>query len=290
MTGPCIADKLHSDSPTGNAVTVKGDLVHTAPPALRRMVLAVAVLFDVDLLPEDTGVLLAGPTTTHIEWDVVSAVVRAARPAQDGDGDAAAQQFLADWLIARHQLTCGAALHALGFPSRHESHPGPAWIRERVPGGALTLGFGYGDANAPLPAGVLEHAGVDIADAWPAARDALEALGTHAVERDRRRRNGPLRPMGTADVVTLLGAASLRAELVAAENDGLAALVVPLRTRGWRATSITDPAFGPALAAAMPPEERGFDRPLLVTADEVCEVRPGGNPTWALHDSGEACA
>jgi hypothetical protein len=129
---------------------------------------------------------------------------------------------------------------------------------------------------------VLEHAGINHEEAWSHARAELEGQGFLAAVRDRRHQRAALLPVGDTDVVTLLGAASLRRELAAGEGDGLAALIVPLRTRGWRATAISDPAYGPALAAAMPAEERGFDRPLLVTAEEVSEVRPGGDPSRAL--------
>ena len=39
-----------------------------------------------------------------------------------------------------------------------------------------------------------------------------------------------------------------------------------------------DPAFGPAAAAATPAEQRGFARPLLLTADELTLVPEGGRP------------
>lgn len=234
-----------------------------------------------------------GRPDIRIAWATVTAVVASARRTRD-EPDVRAERreiaILADWLAARRALAAITSARlddhvaALGMPMHHVSHPGPDWIRRRVPGGALTLGFGYGEPadRRPLPAGVLEHAGLDGAAAWPGAMSRLEELGAEAALRDRRHRDRPLTPMAGADVVTLLGSRSLRRELVAGENDGLAALIVPLRTRGWRANSVSDPAYGPALAAAMPADERGFDRPLLVTADEVTEVRPGGNPMRLL--------
>ena len=88
--------------------------------------------------------------------------------------------------------------------------------------------------------------------AWQRARAELERLGTLAAERERRQLRRAIMPFGSADVVTLLGSANLRRELVAREGGGMIALIVPLRTRGWKATYASDPAFGPALAAAMP--------------------------------------
>jgi hypothetical protein len=265
-----------------------------APPALRRLVLAVAVLYDVDLLPDESGVLLGpGSNPIRIEWDVIADVVQGAANVH-GSTERPVLDALSAWLCARLIVAAGTPLCALGMPPRHVTHPGPAWIRERVPGGALALGFGYGFGFGkpvlPLPVGVLEHAGLGDAEAdfaWKRARADLEALGLIAVERDKRRKDGPLVPVGSADVVTLLAATSLRTELAAGQGDGMAALIVPLRTRGWRANSISDPAYGPALAAAMSPEERGFERPLLVTAEELTQVRAGGDPMRLLRDDTE---
>jgi hypothetical protein len=262
------------------------------PPALRRLALAVAVLYDVDLCPDEAG-LQVGAEPLHVEWSVIAEVVQSAEDAR-GSSEDVLHDALAAWIRARLAIADGAALCVLGMPARHVTHPGPAWIRERIPGGSLALGFGYrsgpDEVVAPLPLGVLEHAGLggqQAIQAWSRARADLEALGLTAVERDRRHRAGPLKPVRGADVVTLLGARSLRAELAAGEGDGMAALIVPLRARGWRANSIADPAYGPAVAAAMSLEERGFERPILVTAEELSEVRPGGDPMRLLREDAE---
>ena len=262
-----------------------------APPALRRLALAVAVLYDVDLLPQDDGVILTGDGDTHadihVSWTTLGAVVdQADRSCAEAPSERVRLEALAAWLIARRALAGHTRqLVALGIPADHDGHPGPAWVREVIPGDALCLGFGYGAEGAgrlPVPAGVLEHMAIDIPDAWQHVRAELERLGTLAAERERRQTRRAIKPFGSADVVTLLGSASLRRELVASEGDGMIALIVPLRTRGWRATYVSDPAYGPALAAAMPEVERGFDRPLLVTAEEISEVRAGGDPMWLL--------
>ena len=271
------------------------------PPALRRLALAVAVLYDVDLSPTEAGLDLGkvaaprGPSDpVHIEWDVLAGVVERAQLA-GGSSEDSILVALAAWLRARQALAAGATLCALGMPARHVTHPGRAWIRERIPGGSLALGFGYrrgfDEPVIPLPPGVIEHAGITGAaarSAWWQARSELEEHGLVAVERDRRHRSGPLRPVRGSDVVTLLGARSLRRELAAGEGDGMAALIVPLRVRGWRANSITDPAYGPAVAAAMSAAERGFERPILVTTEELTEVRAGGNPMRLLREDSES--
>lgn len=256
-----------------------------APPALRRLALAVAVLYDVDLVPQEGGLVLTGSYDVRVSWATLSDVVDRADQARCEAGaepdERSRHEALAAWLIARRafaDLVTDPQLVALGIPADHEHHPGPAWVREVVPGDALCLGFGYGPEHKPLPPGVLEHAGIDADKAWQRARGELERLGALAAERERRQLRRAIVPFGGADVVTLLASASLRRELVAREGDGMIGLIVPLRNRGWRATYASDPAFGPALAAAMPELERGFARPLLVTAEEVSEVRPGGNP------------
>ena len=108
---------------------------------------------------------------------------------------------------------------------------------------------------------------------WRLPRSPTNDIG-RAAETGRRCRRGDL-----------LGARSLRRELVAGEGDGIVALIVPLRMRGWRANAISDPAYGPAVAAAMPPQERGFERPVLVTAEEISEVRAGGDPMCPARQS-----
>ena len=103
-------------------------------------------------------------------------------------------------------------------------------------------------------------------------------MGSLAAERYRRRPTEPLRPMGDCDVVTLLGAASLRWALCGSERTGLCAAAVPNRTRGWIDLSRTDPAFALVAASLADPLERGFSRPLLLTREEVVMAREGGDP------------
>jgi hypothetical protein len=272
---------------------VFGGFVPFAPPALRRLALAVAVLYDVDLVPQDGGVVLTGSHDIRVSWATLSDVVERADQARWAAGedptDRSRHEALAAWLVARcavDDVQSDPGLVALGIPAGDVNHPGPAWVRETIPGDALCLGFGYGEAFTepkPVPPGVLEHAGIDVDAAWTRVRAELERLGSLAAERERRQLRRAIVPFGGADVVTLLGSASLRQELVALEGDGgMIGLIVPLRTRGWRATYVSDPAFGPALAAAMPEMERGFARPLLITAEEISEVRAGGDPSRLL--------
>lgn len=266
--------------------------------ALRRTALAVAVLHDVDLLPGDDGVVLPGADLL-VPWAECRAALGQSEPESD-----LARLRLRQHLQARSRAAglSAAALAPLlvpaGLPVGHALHPGPGWVREHVLGGALDLGLaavGLPDPSPArrhpaarsaratdetpsavlLPPAVLADAGLDGEGVWPAVRARLEALGSGAAERLRADARGLLRPHGPCDAVTLLGARALRREL--AGPDGLGAAVVPMRRRGWTRLALVDPAFGPAAAAATAPEDRGFDRPVLVTADEVVLAREGGD-------------
>ena len=56
------------------------------------------------------------------------------------------------------------------------------------------------------------------------------------------------------------------------------AIAVPMRSRGWLDLRGIDPAFSLAAAALTDPVDRGFHRPLLLTAEEVALVPEGGRP------------
>ncbi|MFZ5852174.1 MAG: hypothetical protein ACOYY2_12400 [Actinomycetota bacterium] len=254
---------------------------------LRRCVLAVAVLHGLDLRPERDGALLDGRVFLA-GWEL-----RRALRGADPEG-AEGVHRLAGWALLRRALSQAAPgelvgwLRPVGLPVGHAEHPGREWCRERVLGGALDLGLGLaldpglGPGVVPLSPGVLEAAEVDADPWWPECRDHLEEMGAIAAEGLRRRRGGLLRPVGDCDVVTLLGSAVLRAELA---RDGMRAVAVPMRTRGWTDPSHIDPAFAGGAAAATANGERGFPRPVLVTAAEVVLAPAGGRPAdLALRD------
>jgi hypothetical protein len=83
--------------------------------------------------------------------------------------------------------------------------------------------------------------------------------------------------MGDCDVVTLLGSRTFRQAVVAGIADGMRTVAVPMRTRGWLDLTRVDPAFSAAAARLTATEERGFERPLLVTRDEVVLGKAGGD-------------
>lgn len=250
--------------------------------------LAVAVLHGLDLRPERDGALLDG--RVFLAWREVRDALGGADPES-----AAGARRVVRWATLRRVLAdvppaaLGRLLHPLGLPVGHPEHPGSAWPLERVLGGALDLGLGLSEptgvgspAVMALPPAALAAAGVAADPWWPGCRDQLEEMGAIAAEGLRRRPEGLLRPVGDCDVVTLLGSAVLRAELA---RGGMRAVAVPMRTRGWTDPSHIDPAFAVAAAAATADGERGFPRPVLVTAAEVVLAPAGGRPAdLALRD------
>ncbi len=250
------------------------------PVELRRGVLAVSVLHDVDVDPTPLGVALPGSPTVWVSWGEC----RRALAGTDPESDLGRARLLW-WLQARRwsadlpREVLAAQVVPAGLPVDHVLHPGLDWVCERVRGDALDLGLAAvgldpddPDRAVLLPGTVLPAAGLDPSVLWLGARERLEALGAVAADRVSSDARGVLRPCGPCDVVTLLGSTGLRRALAAASG-GLGAAVVPMRRRGWTRLAVVDPAFGPAAAAATDPVDRGFDRPLLVTADELTLAR-----------------
>ena len=256
----------------------------TLRAALRRCVLSVVVLDDLDLEPAEEGVRVpAAGGDELVPWSDVAAAAGA--PA----GPAAARLRVRDWLLAHRTLqeenAAGtdpwALLLPLALPVGSAAHPGPAWAHRTVLGGALDLGLGVRlpapDGGAPrvvpLPDPVARRLGLDVAGGQPAGALAyLERMGGYAGHRLRRDRGGRdggvLRPVGGCDVPTLLAARSLR-EVVVEDGGGLRAVAVPRRERGWFDLARIDPAFVGAAWSATEPEQRAFPRAVLVTRDEV---------------------
>jgi hypothetical protein len=264
-----------------------------SPPstaALRRAVLALAVMEDVDLEPRDDGVALS--SGGHLTWDDVAAAVGGWVALPDHEVTRRRLRLAAEVVgvvAAGGPDALLATVHAHGEPVEDAvMSAGPGWAREHVPGGVLTLGFGVSDLPGvagphPLPdlpslAPLLRPR---LAARWRTARADLERLG--ALVADRLRRDDTegrplvLRPTGSADVVTLLGSRGLRAHLAADDGTGMRAVAVPVRDRGWFDLARIDPAYVGAAWSASEQLERAFDRPLLVTLDEVASPVPSGD-------------
>lgn len=258
---------------------------------MRALLLEAQVLDDVDLEIHDRGVVLTDGHPVKIDWLTLLAALGAPSP-----GDARRRARLVEWLRLRRLVAnlprelVVDMLRPIGLPAGHVLHPGTGWVCERVLGGALELGLGAVGLDPRLPDDVLvvpptiwRAAAINVSRRWPMARRVLEEMGALAARRWRGDADGVLRPMGDCDVVTLLGSANLRACL-AGSDAGMRAVVVPMRRRGWTSLSQLDPAFGPAAAMATEPVDRGFLRPLLVTADEVALAKAGDQATICLRD------
>ena len=253
--------------------------------AIRRCALAVSVLSDLDIRPAEGGIVLPGLPEIFVSDDELCTAVAGADP-ETGR----ARRRLGRWLVARRAVAersldeLAETIRPVGLPIDHELHPGPAWVREPVLGGCLDLGAGFvgldeddRDRVVVVPQSVLDATGVDPTPWWRGATEYLENMGALATTRWRRAPSVALRPMGDCDVVTLLGSMTLRAAIVDDQADGMRAVAVPMRSRGWLDLTRVDPAFSAAAARLTAPDERGFSRPLLVTREEVALAPEGGD-------------
>jgi hypothetical protein len=251
--------------------------------ALRRLALTVSVLDDVDMVPFDEGVTLTGDAPVAVSWRELRRALAGA-PLESDLARMRVHAYLAGRRIVaeRHSDELRELARPAGLPVGHPLHPGLDWVRHRVLGDAIDLGFGFVGVGADpdevviIPQGALEAAGLDPSPWWPVARDYLERMG--AVAAHRLTDQPILRPIGDCDVVTLLASRTLRVALCAADGTGMRAAAVPMRRRGWLDLSRIDPAFTVAAAAATSDADRGFSRPLLLTADEVTLAQQGGRP------------
>lgn len=279
-------------------------VTETAPrPALglRRAVLAFALREPgplADLVVTDAGVDL--PVGARVGWAELATGC--------GEADEATlTRRVARWLRLRarvHGLVEAAGPDVLlahvrpyALPRGHALCPGPGWQVGEVLGGAIQHGLGLRhvdddgrestDRVGVLPLGVLRAAGVDTDPLVTVCHGYLEEMAELGAGRLARTTSTALRPVGDCDVVTLLASPTYRRALVrdAVGVVGLRSAAVPDRRRGWLDLGRVDPAFALAAAALTETADRAFERPLLVTVDEVVQVREGGDVLReALHD------
>jgi hypothetical protein len=251
-----------------------------------------------DLEPRDAGVVLPRPglRPLTVTWDEIRAAVGEDPDVSESD----IRRRVARWLRLRLALDTLLRVESIdregqdrvlalvrprGLPAGHAVHPGPSWPWRRVLGGALDLGLalrGYDDDGrpdpdgvGPVPHGVLAAAGIDLASAAGRAERYLDDMADLACERMRRDPIALLRPLGDADVLTLLASPTFRIAVV--DGQGMRSAAIPTLRRGWLDLGRLDPAFVPAAADLTDADLRGFPRPVLVTVDEVSMVRPGGD-------------
>ncbi len=251
---------------------------------LRRAVLVVAVLDDVDVEPADAGPVVRHPAgRLQLDWAAIDAAVGAHAPES---GPARRRLAAVLRLAARlagsppRPAEPGAdpgPMRALALPPGHVLHPGPGWPLVRVPGGQLDLGLGVLDAGGedapaePLGPALALALGLDTDRLAGAALAHLARMG-QVVAAPRLRRDGPgavLRPVAGCDALTLLAAEPVRRALAEADGSGMAAVAAPMRSRAWSDLRRVDPAYVVAAWAATDPDQRGLAHPVLVTADGV---------------------
>jgi hypothetical protein len=263
---------------------------------LRQCVLAVSVLADLDIMPDDRGVaILPRPTAAGTRAQTPPAVVTWEEVAEALAGNdplspAGRRRVTTLLALRRSALQQGdvatrlqQAARLLALPPGHVLHPGPEWARAQVPGGVLDLGVGLlgladqPDAVQPLPPSAARPLDLPTTTWWPDLLDHVDRMGDLAARRIARDGRPVLRPVGGCDVLTLLASPSLRAALAGGDGSGLRAVAVPTRRRGWFDLAQVDPAYVAVAWSATSAPDRGVATPLLVTRDEVTAQPPDGH-------------
>lgn len=182
--------------------------------AVRRAVLAVSVLEDLDLQPCKGGVLVrVGGRSGLASWaDLHAAFTRegladTARliefescPAQGHGARARLSEYLQLTAMlgdATGRERALAGLRLVALPADHELHPGPRWVRGAILGGVLELGSGVvdvlpGRADAvPLPAPIAAQLSLGGSSRWEVVVAHAEQMGRLVAKRLRRDTNRP---------------------------------------------------------------------------------------------------
>ena len=155
---------------------------------------------------------------------------------------------------------------------------GDTWAVESVHGGALALGWGAPGVDPARPGRVVPIAdlvwalaGVDVWAWWGAARARHERDGQLCALRWATGVFGKdeLQPVRNHDVVTLLGARSLRSAVTTRLRSKMVSVGCPTRSMAWLMHGEVDVPFVTLAFDASQPHEQAFSQPLLMTADEV---------------------
>ena len=254
--------------------------------ALRQAVLAVTVLDDIDLELRDTGVRVPdAPGPLVVTWTDLAAAVGAAAFDLDEARSRVRRELavrVALAAVVAEESLAPSRLRLLGRPVGSE--PDLGWAHTAVPGGAVSVGLGIrlggpGADVVPVPSRTLASSGLARVRPvpWTVLEGHLEAMGTLAAAKLDRQPLA-LTPMGDSDVVTLLASAEFRRSLAQRCPTGMRAAVVASRRRGWLDPRRLDAAFSAVAYSLTDRADQAFERPLLVTADEVAQAPVGGRP------------
>jgi len=271
----------------------------TAPLQLRREVLAVMLLDDgvlANLDLDDDGVYAPpGDADVFMDWAELATAADADTAMQSPP---AIRRRIARWMRLRIMLAQWAAtlgdeyaqhvtsrVRPRALPADHGLHPGTSWVIDRPLGGSTHFGLalrGYTDDGIPdsecaglLPARLLDYAKVPSQPAISRAKQYVHDMAELAVDRHRHDPSAVMRSLGDADVPTLLTSPLYRHTVL--DGQGMRSAAVPIRHRGWLDLGRLDPAFAVSAAELTDPDDRGYTRPILITADEITMVKPGGN-------------
>jgi hypothetical protein len=278
---------------------------------LRRTVLAAAVVDDLPVTvdpaagdaPDAPAVVVTDPESgrsTRLTWEDMAAAVGAWRtepthPVTRGRVSALVSAALLTAAGGPGALAAAVRAHVEVAGSPRSC--GAGWALDGLGDGPLAVGWGVvtpsvGPLTWPLPAAptlvaALRAGGPDLAEAVREV-DRLGAALAGRLERDRREgRDLVLRPMGAADVPTLLLSPTLRRWIAGRDGTGLGTLAVPTRHRGWTDIRRIDPPYVAAAHAATDAVDAACPVPLLVTADEVLGPRTGDGTVGPGHPSGD---
>jgi hypothetical protein len=262
------------------AVTIVPSVSLLDPPRLRRCVLAVSVMSDLDLTPHAEGVLLPGRSGAFVDWAAIGQAVG------DFDPFGSIARRRVETLLRLHRLVVDlgedavpafhAASRVIALPAGHAEHPGAGWAQETLRGEVLELGIGaHGllgelEWTTPVPPSVLRALGVDGRHWWPRLREHVDRMGALSAARLRRDGGaGLIRPVGGCDVLALLSSRTLRRHVAQSDGSGMRSVALPTRRRGWYDISRIDPQFVQAAWSMTDDVEQGLPQPVLVTADDV---------------------
>jgi hypothetical protein len=248
--------------------------------ALLLLVHAVAVFDGMGADPTEAGVpITPGRSGAVIGWPQIADVLGADDPL-----DQAPRLRLTALLMLHRQVAAlgpdaaemiRQAARPLALPVGHPLHPGPGWVRERVPGDVLDLGLGVTGLAPeqdvlPLPRSVARAAGLDADAEWPRVRALGEEWCDVALSRlGSTDRSLVLAGAGGVDALTLIALPDARHRV-----SGVVA--APSRDRAWLGLGrrSNDESYLQAVWMLTAAARRGVPGPLSVEPAAVTPLRP----------------